>query len=611
MRPCPAAFVHHPSYQKYDFGPDHPMDPIRGEALRGLIAACGLMRGRRIHRITPDAATDEELRLAHDPTYIETVRALSTGTPDPSRARSAGLGEGDTPAFPNMHEVASRIAGGTLAAARAVMRGDVQHAFNPSGGLHHAQHHRASGFCIYNDLSMAIAAVAQEFEANVLYVDFDVHHGDGVQAAFYDDPRVLTVSFHETGKYLFPGTGSVLEMGIRAGVGYSVNVPLAAFTEDESWIASVTSLLPGLVERFQPDLIVSQHGCDGHVWDGQSHLCLTTRSFGFAARLTHELAHQHCGGRWVATGGGGYNAIRVVARAWTILWAEMAGRKLPATLPSTWVERWSPRADGPLPEGFTDPPEIVREIPRRADIEQENAETVARARTIALSPRLRQAYRPSGPWTPKALSELPTGRTRRVLLPPGTVLLRDRCPLSLVRRMRIAEGMHAFARTAEREMALLRRIAAAPENNLVLAHTPDGEIVGELTLAPAEGRFHDMDWLYEAAIEVAPAWRGEGLAEELLRFAFEPASVERLIVIALGLSWHWDLGGTGLSLAEYRERLLRLFRVAGFQEYPTDDEEVLAAGGNLLMARIGRDVPHDVFDEFYARLNRISDWRGF
>jgi acetoin utilization protein AcuC len=202
--------VHHPTYSGYDFGPDHPMDPMRGEALLDLIGASGLLRGRRIHRLSPEAATEQELRLVHDPAYIETVRALSTGAPDPARALAAGLGEGDTPAFPGMHEVASRIAGGTLAAARAVMRGEVEHAFNPGGGLHHAHRSRASGFCIYNDLSVTIAAVAQEFAAKVLYVDFDVHHGDGVQAAFYDDPRVLTVSFHETGKYLFPGTGSVL-----------------------------------------------------------------------------------------------------------------------------------------------------------------------------------------------------------------------------------------------------------------------------------------------------------------------------------------------------------------------------------------------------------------
>jgi acetoin utilization protein AcuA len=171
--------------------------------------------------------------------------------------------------------------------------------------------------------------------------------------------------------------------------------------------------------------------------------------------------------------------------------------------------------------------------------------------------------------------------------------------------------MHAFTRTAEREAALLRRIAARPENNLVIAHTPVGEIVGEVTLVPAEGRFFGLDSLYEAAIEVAPAWRGAGLAEELLRFAFEPEYVERLIIIARGLSWHWDLAGTGLSRDEYRRALIRLFATVGFQEYFTDDEEVLAAGGNLLLARIGRHVPHEVFDAFYTRLSRVSDWRGF
>jgi acetoin utilization deacetylase AcuC-like enzyme/GNAT superfamily N-acetyltransferase len=610
MRACAADYLFSPGYLAYDLGPNHPMRPERCHALADLLREAGLLRGRRIRVVKPDPATDAELHLIHDPTYVETVKALSTGHPDPASADPAGLGEGDTPAFPGMHEAAALIAGGTLAAARSVMRGDTLHAFNSGGGLHHAQRDRASGFCVYNDLAVAIAAVVQEYEAKVLYLDFDVHHGDGVQTAFYDDPRVLTVSFHETGRFLFPGTGAVLEMGTRAGMGFSVNVPLASFTEDGSWIASVESLVPALVERFRPDLIVSQHGCDGHVWDEQSHLCLTTRAFAAAAALVHKLAHQHCQGRWVATGGGGYDPVRVVPRAWALLWAEMAGRRLPQQLPAAWVERWAPRAAGAMPEAYLDPPQIVRETPRRRAIERENANTVARVRGMALSARLRRAYRPAGSWTSPALPSLPAGRTRRLELPRGPVLLRDRCPASVVRRMRVAEGMHAFARTPEREAQLLRRIAALPENNLVIAHTPEGEIVAELTLAPAEGRWFGIDWLYEAAIEVAAEWRGSGLGEALLRFAFAPKYVERLIVIALGLSWHWDLEAAHLTPLAYRDMLTRLFGSAGFEVYSTDDEEIRAGAGNVLLARVGRHVPHDLYDAFYSRLHQRLNWAG-
>jgi GNAT superfamily N-acetyltransferase len=171
--------------------------------------------------------------------------------------------------------------------------------------------------------------------------------------------------------------------------------------------------------------------------------------------------------------------------------------------------------------------------------------------------------------------------------------------------------MQAFARSVEREQALLERIAAQPENDLVIAHTPEGAIVGEVSLAPGDGRWFGLDGLYEAAIEVAPEWRNVGLGEMLLRFAFERPYVERLIVIAFGLSWHWDLAGTGISAWEYRDRLTRLFKTAGFEVYSTDDPEVLSAEANVLVARVGREAPHALYDEFSRRLRSEQMWRGF
>lgn len=610
MKGCSALYLFSPRYLAYDFGPDHPLRPERGRALQDLLTTLRLLDGRHVHLLEPLPATERELLLAHAPAYVETVKALSAGLHDPARAEAAGLGEGDTPAFAGMHEVAATIAGGTLAAARAVLAGDALHAFNPGGGLHHAHRHRASGFCIYNDLVVAIAAVVQEHEARVLYLDFDVHHGDGVQAAFYDDPRVLTVSFHETGRYLFPGTGAVLELGTGAGLGYSVNVPLTAFTQDDSWLAAVEALVPALAERFRPDLIVSQFGCDGHAWDGQAHFRLTTAAYARAARLVHELAHEHCRGRWVATGGGGYDPIRVVPRVWTLLWAEMCGARLPAALPEPWVERWQPLAAGPMPHSFIDPPDIVPPIPRRPQIERENVAVVERVRTLALSPRLRQAYRPAGPWTPSALPWLPQGRSRTVQLAPGTVHLRDRCPASMVRRLRVAPGLHAGSPGA-REIELLARIAARAENNLVIAHTPDGQIVGDVILAPAEGRWGAVDGLYELAIEVAPAWRDADLGEALLRFALEPPYTERLIIIALGVSWHWDLPAGGPSLWHYRDHLICVLGTAGFRPIHTEDPDIMAGEANVLLARIGRNVPHETYDEFHRRLLHDEAGRGW
>ncbi|MBI2761637.1 MAG: hypothetical protein HYX51_09460 [Chloroflexi bacterium] len=610
MAPCPSCYVYAPGYRRYVFGPDHPLRPQRLEALNDLLTQTGMLDGPNIASLEPVPATEPELLLAHDQQYVTTVRALSAA-PEPLRAERAGLGLGDTPAFVGMHEAAALIAGGTLTAVRAVMRGDVSHAFNPGGGLHHAHRARASGFCVYNDLAVGIAAAVQEHGAKVLYLDFDVHHGDGVQAAFYDDPRVMTVSFHETGRYLFPGTGAVLELGERDGLGYSLNVPLTAFTQDDSWLGAVASLVPALADRFRPDLIMSQFGCDGHVWDGQAHFRLTTRAYAEAARIVHQAAHAHARGRWVATGGGGYDPVRVVPRAWALVWGEMAAETVPDLLPDAWTHRWGNQAAGPMPERFIDPPEIVTEIPRRPEIERENAATVARVREIALTPRLRQAYRPCGPWTPEIVAGLPEGRTRRVETARGRLYLRDRCPASVVARMRVAEGMQAFARGAEREHALLERIAAQPENDLVIAHTPEGEIVGEVSLAPGDGRWFGLDGLYEAAIEVAPDRRHVGLGEMLLRFTFERPFVERLIVIAFGLSWHWDLAREGLSAWEYRDRLTHLFKTVGFEVYSTDDPEVLSAEANVLVARVGREAPHALYDEFSRRLRSEQMWRGF
>lgn len=367
-------FVYSPAYEEYSFGPDHPFNSKRMVLTLDLLIKAGILSRQEL--IPPPTATGQDLLLAHDLQYIETVQRLSAKGSEPNL--TYGLGSEDTPVFPHMHEVTSLVTGGTLHAAKLVMEGKVEHALNLGGGLHHAMRDKAAGFCIYNDAVVAISYIKEHFGARVAYVDLDAHHGDGVQAAFYSDPNVLTISIHETGRYLFPGTGFVEERGIGEGFSYSVNLPMEAFTEDDSWIRSFGALVPPLIESFKPDIIISQNGCDAHSWDPLTHMCLTTRSYSVAFRLLHKLAHRVCQGRLVALGGGGYDWFRVVPRVWSLLWSELAERPLPEEIPDPWLKNWEPAAQVKLPDRFADNPYLFDPIPRRAEIEEKNSMMVQR-----------------------------------------------------------------------------------------------------------------------------------------------------------------------------------------------------------------------------------------
>ncbi len=296
-----------PRSTTYDFGPSHPLTPRRFGPGIDLLRAVGAEPG-----LAPDPATDEDLLLAHTPAYLEVVRRFSD---DPDRWPEAGIGPGDTPAFPGMHEASAAVAGGSLRAVEAILRGDVEHAFHPGGGLHHAMPARASGFCVYDDVALAIARARRE-GLRVLYIDLDVHHGDGVEAIHRDDPGVLTLSVHESGRTLFPGTGFVRDLGEGTAAGTSLNVPVPAGTGETAWLAGTEALVPAVAAAFGPDLVVSQHGADAHAYDPLAHLRVTTTAMGAAARLVDRVAHRWASGRWLATGGGGYDVYRAVPRAW-------------------------------------------------------------------------------------------------------------------------------------------------------------------------------------------------------------------------------------------------------------------------------------------------------
>ncbi|MGH9230806.1 MAG: acetoin utilization protein AcuC [Acidimicrobiales bacterium] len=337
----------------YDHGPQHPLRPARVILTRQLIHDYGLVDGETVVERAARDATDDELAMIHTARYIDAVRRAGHGEAGPWW--EFGFGPGDNPIFARMHEAAARVAGASLVAAEAVLSGRTQHAFNPAGGLHHAMAERASGFCVYDDPALAIAWLLANGAQRVAYVDVDVHHGDGPQAMFYRDPRVLTVSLHQDGRTLFPGTGFVEELGHGDAAGTKVNVPLPPFTGDEGWLRAFREIVPPLVESFKPDVLVTQLGCDTHHEDPLANLTLTTGAYRHTASLLHELAHTAAGGCWVATGGGGYRWATVVPRAWTLYFAEMAGVELPDALPPAWLERAERQAGEPVPRLLSEP----------------------------------------------------------------------------------------------------------------------------------------------------------------------------------------------------------------------------------------------------------------
>ena len=289
--------------REYDFGPGHPFTPRRFgpgiDLLRELGAA---------DFVAPAPASDAVLATVHTPAFLASIERLSDY---PELVDEESVTDNDTPPFYGMHHAASIVVGGTLHAMEEILAGRRHHAFHPGGGLHHAFPARASGFCVFNDVAVAIRRARDEGH-RVLYVDVDVHHGDGVEAIFWDDPLVQTVSFHETGLSLFPGTGWVEDRGGAGAEGSAINIPLEPGTSDESWLEVVETVVPLVAAAFRPTLLVTLNGADGHALDPLSNLQLTTEAMRRAARLLDEIAHAYAGGRWLATGGGGYDVYRVV-----------------------------------------------------------------------------------------------------------------------------------------------------------------------------------------------------------------------------------------------------------------------------------------------------------
>lgn len=325
------AFAYSPALDAYDLGPDHPFRPERVSLAVELMRANGLVAEGALRPIPFEAASRTQLLRVHSEAYLDVVmRASGPGGLWPAHA---GIGPGDTPAFPGMHEAAALIAGATTAALNAITGGAYSRAFSPAGGLHHAHREYASGFCVYNDIAVAIAEALEHNAAlRLLYIDIDAHHGDGVQDIFYVEPRVLTISLHESGRYLFPGTGDVTERGEGPGLGSAINVPLPPLANDECYLLAFDEVVAPAARAFGPDVIVAQCGADAHWSDPLTTLGVTLPGFRqFYDRIV-ALADETCAGRLLATGGGGYSWQRIVPHAWTLLAGSLTGQMLPAAL---------------------------------------------------------------------------------------------------------------------------------------------------------------------------------------------------------------------------------------------------------------------------------------
>ncbi|GAB2690450.1 acetoin utilization protein AcuC [Thalassiella azotivora] len=343
-----------PSFTRYDFGAGHPMSPVRLDLTARLAEALGLLDRPGVRVAGAEPADDAVLATVHDPEYVAAVRVAGE---DPLQADPArGLGTEDDPAFRGMHETSARIVTGTVECCEQVWSGEVEHAVNFCGGMHHAMRERASGFCVYNDVAVGIRRLLDSGASKVAYVDVDVHHGDGVQSLFWDDPRVLTVSVHETGRMLFPGTGFPDEIGGPGAQGAAVNVALPPGTGDAAWLRAVHSVVHPLVRAFRPDVLVTQHGCDSHFMDPLAHLAVSVDAQRAVAASLHDLAHEVCEGRWVATGGGGYEVVDVVPRAWAHLVGIAVHAPVPPAtdLPEEWVEHVRVRLGRQAPRRMTD-----------------------------------------------------------------------------------------------------------------------------------------------------------------------------------------------------------------------------------------------------------------
>ncbi len=363
--------IYHPAYSKYNLGEGHPFDPLRIELALDLLKELNVLKEAE----RPEPVMVEKLYEIHDRNYVDDVERLSAGD-NSVDAELYGLGTLDNPIVPGMAEAARIQAGGTLLGAKLLLQGKASKVLQMGGGFHHAHASLASGFCIYNDIALAIKEMTRK-GWHVAYLDLDVHHGDGVQEIFYTDENVMTISFHESGEYLFPGTGWPYELGKGMGRSLKLNVPLEPFTEGESYMEVLNMVLEPALGWFRPDALIVQAGADAHFTDPLADLLLTTFDYRRIYKRVIELADERCKGRVMFTLGGGYS-ITAAFRIWTILYLTMFKKEFSGQLPEGWRKKWSERTRKEIPETLDDILPAFDPVPRKNEIEDHNKETVRR-----------------------------------------------------------------------------------------------------------------------------------------------------------------------------------------------------------------------------------------
>jgi len=346
---------------KYEFKQEHPLKPDRLKLTYLLSEQLGLLD--KVKLVDATIASREELEIYHPAEFIDAViHAGDTGTPN----QRYGLGTADNPIFPQIYDAAARYVGATLDAMREIEK-KASRAFVISGGLHHAQRKEASGFCIFNDVVLAVMHLQKKKPCKVLYVDIDAHHGDGVQNAFYRSKDVLTISMHQTGKTLFPGTGFVHESGGGDAIGYSVNIPVIPGASSTEMIEILNEIIVPLFESYQPNLLVTQLGVDGHFLDPLAQLAYSTHGYEVTLKTLRKMASDICDIGWLAVGGGGYHPVNV-ARLWTLFLAIILDKKIPQKIPDKFKERCIAMGYDSFPEGMRDEAEVVQQYFPREQI---------------------------------------------------------------------------------------------------------------------------------------------------------------------------------------------------------------------------------------------------
>jgi acetoin utilization protein AcuC len=363
--------IYSPEYSKYNLGPGHPFDPVRIEMVIDLLKELGVLR----EFVLPNSVSADELFPIHSKEYVTAVEGLSTGN-NSIDAESFGLGNVDNPIVPGMADAARIQVGGTVLGAKLLIENKAKKVLQMGGGFHHAHNSLASGFCLYNDLAMAIKEMTNA-GWHVVYLDLDVHHGDGVQEIFYTDDKVMTISFHESGEYLFPGSGWLHELGQSMGRSLKLNIPLEPFTEGDSYFEVMNKILEPALSWFKPDAVIIQAGADAHFSDPLADLLLKTYDFEKIYKRVLELINLKCNGKALFTFGGGYS-ITAAPRIWTILYLLIFNERLPQKLPESWRKKWSEKIGKEIPQTLHDPLPAFEPVARKSEIEKHNNETALR-----------------------------------------------------------------------------------------------------------------------------------------------------------------------------------------------------------------------------------------